>query len=322
MTGDLSEQLEKGLATFVRLTEENPYTGTPEQIVTLCLGIDAAATRLKRSTFSLFREETGINDKVFSKLRVIGKTLKQLSDKERRDVVNGLPASYSTIHVLCSISPAELVTGIRSKNISPATTVGAARAYAKQVRFPALAAADGGKGRWGAKQEHLWSVFRPEETPLAGEASKALEEALRRVCQQHGVVLRQATTAGIASLREEERGKRAAFWREVLEGELTHKWFLQLPEDVKKQFNLKTIDELRDTPLRQFTGFLIKADGGRGKFWETHGEAYVSKVQYLMESTEDRAQRFNLKRRLEEVLGDRRELAIWNNTVLKRSGLL
>ena len=41
------------------------------------------------------------------------------------------------------------------------------------------------------------------------------------------------------------------------------------------------------------------------------------KVQYLMESTEDRAQRFNLKRRLEEVLGDRKELAIWNNTILK-----
>ena len=291
----MSDPLEKGLATLVQLAEENPYTGNAEQITTLSLGIDAAATRLKGPTFSLFREETGINEKVFSKLRVIGKTLKQLTDKERRDVVKGLPASYSTIHVLCSISPAELVTGIRNKSITPGTSVSAARAYAKQVRFPAVAAADGEKGRWGAKQQHLWSVFRPEETPIAGEASKALEEALRRVCQEHGVVLRQATTAGITTLREEERGKRAAFWREVLEGELTHKWFLGLPDEVKTQFNLKTIDEVRDTPLRTFTGFLIRADGGRDHFWQEHGQAYVSKVQYLMESTEDRAQRFRDK---------------------------
>ena len=47
-----------------------------------------------------------------------------------------------------------------------------------------------------------------------------------------------------------------------------------------------------------------------------------AKVQFLMESTEDRAQRFNLKRRLEQVLGDRKELAIWNNLILKSSGLL
>ena len=318
----MSDALEKGLETFLRLAEENPYTGTAEQIINLSLGIDAAATRLKKTTFLLFRDKTGINEKVFSKLRIIGKTLKTLKDNDRREVIKGLPASYSTIHVLCSITPAELTTGIRSKSITSDTTVSAARAYTKQIRFPALAATDGDKGRWGTKQEHLWSVFRPEETPLAGEASKALEEALRRVCQEHGVVLRQATTAGITTLREEERGKRAAFWREVLEGELTHKWFSALPSEVKKQFNLKTIDELRDTPLRQFTGFLIKADGGRDKFWQEHGQAYTSKVQYLMESTEDRAQRFNLKRRLEEVLGDRRELAIWNNTILKRSGLL
>ena len=108
----------------------------------------------------------------------------------------------------------------------------------------------------------------------------------------------------------------------MLEEELTQKWFVELPDEVKKQFNLKTIDEVRDTPLRSFTGFLIRADGGRENFWQTHGQAYVSKVQFLMESTEDRAQRFNLKRRLEEVLGDRKELAIWNNTILKRSGLL
>ena len=110
----MSDALEKGLETFLRLAEENPYTGTAEQIINLSLGIDAAATRLKKPTFLLFRDKTGINEKVFSKLRIIGNTLKTLKDKDRREVIKGLPASYSTIHVLCSITPAELTTGIRS----------------------------------------------------------------------------------------------------------------------------------------------------------------------------------------------------------------
>ena len=313
---------DKNLDTALRVVRENPYTGTAQQVVTTSLAVAEAATQMDASTFALYREGTGIGEKVFSKLRVIGKTLLKLNDAERREVVKGLPASYSTIHLLCSISPAELVTGVRNKSITPSISVRGARDYTKQVRFPQLAASDGEKGRWGAKQEHLWSIYRPEELALAGDALKSLEEALRVVCQEHGVLLRQANPAGTRTLREEERGRRAALWREMLEKELTQKWFKELPEDVKKQFNLKTVDEVRDTPLRNFTGFLIRADGGRENFWGKHGQAYVAKVQFLMESTEDRAQRFNLKRRLEEVLGDRKELAIWNTLILKNSGLI
>lgn len=310
----------EALVTFKRFVEENPYTGTAEQVVTLSIGLAEAGIRLDASTFALYKQETGIGEKVFSKLKVIGKHLRKLTDKERRDVVKGLPASYSTIHVLCSISTDELVTAVRTKNVTPSTSVREAKEYAKQVRFPQQAAKDGEIGRWGAKQEHLYSVFRPEDTPLGGEALSTLEEELRRVCEAHGVGLRKAT-AGTKTLREEERGRYADYWRGVLERELTSKWFNGLDDEVKKQFNLKTIDEMRDAPLRSFTGFLIKADGGREKFWEKHGQAYVAKVQFLMAHTEDRAQRFNLKRRLEEVMGNRKELAIWNNVMLKSSGL-
>ena len=90
----------------------------------------------------------------------------------------------------------------------------------------------------------------------------------------------------------------------------------------QKQFNIKTVDELRDTPLRQFTGFLINADLGREKFWKIHGQAYVAKVQFLMNTTEDNAQRYNHKRRLEDVMGKRTELAVWNNVILKNSGFI
>ena len=51
-----------------------------------------------------------------------------------------------------------------------------------------------------------------------------------------------------------------------------------------------------------------------------HGQNYVAKVHLEMEKTDDHAQRYNLKRRLEEVLGDRQELAIWTNLILKEGG--
>ena len=89
--------------------------------------------------------------------------------------------------------------------------------------------------------------------------------------------------------------------------------FRFVPEEVKKKFNIKTIEELHETPLRSFTGFLINADGGRKEFWNKYGKAYLARVNVLMEKTDDRAQRHNLKRRIEQVLNEHRELIEWQN---------
>ena len=72
--------------------------------------------------------------------------------------------------------------------------------------------------------------------------------------------------------------------------------------------------------LSTFTNFLQRIDRGKAEFWQKHGQNYVAKVHLEMEKTDDHAQRYNLKRRLEEVLGDRRELAIWTNLMLKEGG--
>ena len=320
MTKEIS--LDDALDGFKHFCAENPYTGTTQQIVTLSLGLYEAGKRLKPAAFRLYKEATDINPKIVSKLNVIGKTLGKLNEKERRDVVKQLPASYSTIHLLCSLPPNELVTAARSGSLTPTISIREAKDYVTQVRFPQIAATDGDKGRWGAKQEHLFSVYRPEEHPLAGEALQALETALRQVCADYGVELRHAKSNSTKTLKQQARAEREVFWRGLLQKELTRNWFVKQPEAVKKQFNLKTMEELHEAPLRSFTGFLIKADGGRELFWEKHGQAYVAKLQLLMEKTEDNAQRYNLKRRLEEVMETRRELTVWNNIMLKNSGFL
>ena len=153
MTKEIS--LDDALDGFKHFCAENPYTGTTQQIVTLSLGLHEAGKRLQPSAFRLYKEATDINPKIVSKLNVIGKTLGKMNEKERRDVVEKLPASYSTIHLLCSLPPNELVTAARSGSLTPSISIREAKDYVTQVRFPQIAATDGDKGRWSIKQEHL-----------------------------------------------------------------------------------------------------------------------------------------------------------------------
>ena len=316
---------EKGLATFKKLVAENPHTGTVQQVVNLSIGIATAAERLSPATLAIYRDASGVGEKVFSKLKVIGERIGQLDDKIRRDIINGLPASYSTIHLLCSLKADELTTAVRTQQVTPKTSVRAAQTFVRQVRFPRQSLGGGNveKGRWSVKEETLYRVCRPEDTPLSKDLQRQLEDDLRKVCSRYGMDVRRATNEGTTALRDADRKERAAFWREVLEEQLPQKWFQETDKEVRKTFNVKDVEEIWDAPLRTFTGFLIKAGKGREHFYEEHGQAYVAKLHYLQETTESRATRYNLKRRIDEVLAHKEgtKLAIWRNVVWKNSGL-
>ncbi len=299
---------------------ENLYKGTTEEIVKVSLLIAQASETMDKSVFALYKEQTNINTKIFSKLKVIGERLLEIDEKKRREVIKQLPSSYSTIHVLCSLKSEELVTATKSKVITPKISIREAKDYIRQVLFPKMAAKDGEKGRWGYKQEHLYSIYRPDDVSLGGEVLLSLEGALRRVCNDYGVTLQHPKNSGAATLRKQERTIREQFWRGVLQKELTTRWFNKMPDMTKKQFNMRNVQELQEAPLRSFTGFIIKATGSRDIFWEKHSEAYIAKLNMLMEGTEDAGQRYNYRRRMEEVISKRTELAIWNNVMLKEGG--
>lgn len=322
----MSGASDKALEDFVSLLAKNPHTGTAEQVVTLSLAIAEAHQTLPAGTFALSKEASGLGDKVFSKLKVIGERLGQLDLKTRTEVIKGLPDSYSTIQVLCSLKPEELATAIKTKQVTPKISVRAASAYVKKVRFPrqAVVPAEVGMPRWSRADEVLYQVIRPESTVLGEDLQLHLQIELREVCARYGAELHKAKSTSTIALREADRKEKAAFWRQVLEDELPQKWFQETNEAVRKQFNLKVVEEVWDAPLRTFTGFLIRTGGGQAKFYEEHGQAYVAKLHYLQEATESRTNRYNLKRRIEEVLGHEKgiELAKWRNIVLKNSGLI
>ena len=190
------------------------------------------------------------------------------------------------------------------------------------MRFPALV----GQLQESSKQQEIFRVFQHQNSPLDGDALESLQEELQGVCERFGVVVQAPQATSITLLRKQDRADREVFWRNALEAELPLEWFEETNSEVRKQFNLKTVEEVYNTPLRQFTGFLIRSSGGRSRFWELFGRAYVCKLHMEQEKTNDRTQRHNWKRRLEEVFADDakggRELAIWNNRMLKGAGFV
>ena len=309
------------LAKLLQVAAENPHTGSAEQVVTLALCVAQSSERLSVPAYQVFRSEVGVGEKVFSKLKTIGEHLQELTDARRRVLLKGLPASYSTIHVLCSLKADELITGVKSKAITPKTSVRAARIYVNEVRYPIKKVQGVRPERISVREQSLFRVCRLEAAELEEIIYGQLKTELEEVCSRYGVELRSGLETEAVTVKDAERKAKALFWRSVLEEELNEKWFSSTDEAVRKSFNLKTVDEVRDTPLRLFTGFLIKNTGSRESFWWQHGQAYIAKVQYLMESTEDKAQSYNLRRRLAEVFATRTELGQWGNRMSKNSGL-
>ncbi len=297
---------------------ENPYTGSANQIIHLSIGIHQASLELDRNSFRELKEESGIGDKIFSKLKVIGKTMSDLNKEQIDEASRFLPDSYSTIHVLSSLTAKELITGIKKKSFDRNISIRTAKEYVKQIKFPRLA----GKIIENKLKDNVFLISMPSDRKLTEEQTKSFKLSLELICSQYGAALEETNSGTTTSLKQKDRAEREVFWRGVLEKEISIEWFEQTNDDIKKQFNIKSIEELRTGPLRSFTGFLMCAGGGREVFWDKFARGYIAKLNLEQEVTGNRTQRYNIKRRLDEVLEKRTELAVWNNAMLKSSGFL
>ena len=311
------------IANAIQIAKDNPFDGTIQQVCNLSISIAESSKTMDKSVFNLYKEKIGIEPKTFSKLKVIGEKLLEANEQDKKAIINDLPASYGTLHIICSkLSIEEIKTAIKGRCITKTLSFRGADKYVKQIRFPHKFANDGDKGRWSIKQDHLFSIFRRDTIVLEGEALERCENALRKICKEYQLDLRNPKEDSIASIRVEERATKAAFWRRRLEELVTEKWFAEQSAEIKKQFNLKKVEEVIDAPLRTFTGFLVCCGCGKKKFFDVWGKAYIAKVHMLEETTEDAANRYNYRRRLEEKLGDKRELLVWNNMVLSNAGFI
>ena len=306
------------LDTALDITKKHSYTGTTNDIVTLSLTISKSKKLFDKSIYNIFTEKSNITPKIFSNLKKIGDRMDELPIDAREEVCRSFPPSYRTIYNLCSLRPEEIKTAVKNKSITKDISYRESDYLVKQIRFPSKLVTENDKGRWSIKQEHLYSIFRSNDVYMGGERTYSFEEDLRRLCKNYGLSFRKSNQSiSSTAIRHQERRERCLFWRQVLEKEISPIWFMEVSNELKKQFNLKNVDELIDAPLRTFTGFIMRSGCGKKNFYEEYGKPYVAKLNMLMEQTENNANRYAYKKRIEEKLGDKRELLIWNNLITK-----
>ncbi len=306
------------LDTALDITKKHSYTGTTNDIVTLSLTISKSKKSFDKSIYDIFTEKSNITPKIFSNLKKIGDRMDELPIDAREEVCRSFPPSYRTIYNLCSLRPEEIKTAVKNKSITKDISYRESDYLVKQIRFPSKLVTENDKGRWSIKQEHLYSIFRSNDVYMGGERTYSFEEDLRRLCKNYGLSFRKSNQSiSSTAIRHQERRERCLFWRQVLEKEISPIWFMEVSNELKKQFNLKNVDELIDAPLRTFTGFIMRSGCGKKNFYEEYGKPYVAKLNMLMEQTENNANRYAYKKRIEEKLGDKRELLIWNNLITK-----
>lgn len=304
------------LDTALDITRKHPYTGTTDDIVTLSLTISKSNKIFDKSIYKIFTEKSNITPKIYSNLKKIGDVMDTLPIDVKQEVCRSFPPHYRTIYNLCRLKPEEIKTAVKNKTITKNISFRDSDYLVKQIKYPSKLVTENDKGRWSVKQEHLYSIFRSNDVYMGGERTYSFEEDLRQLCKTYGLSFRKSNQSiSSTAIRHQERRERCLFWRQVLEKEITPIWFMEISNDLKKQFNLKNVDELIDAPLRTFTGFIMRSKCGKKKFYEEYGKPYVAKLNMLMEQTENNANRYAYRKRIEEKLGDKRELMIWNNLI-------
>ena len=297
--------------------KNNPYKGTAKQIAKLSISIAQSAQIFDHSVFALYKDKINISPKIFSKLKVIGETLLEVKEQERNLLINQFPDSYTTIHILCSITTKDLVTAAEKGDITANTTAKEAQLYVQQIRFPT---GDGEKGKWGYKQEHLFNIVRPDDVPMSTTSLNNLKSDIRKICLEYGAELQVANPSGTTPLRQQERKEKALFWKSILNKQIDQKWFDKTPKSTRKKFNIQSLDDLNESDIKTFTSFIIKVEGSKDIFWNTYGKAYICKLQILAEEHPETGQRYNYRKRLKSYLQDKNELRIWNDLVLEENG--
>ena len=60
------------------IAKQNPYKGTSDQIAKLSISIAETFSSVSAQEFALYKEKTGIQPKIFSKLKVIGEVVNKI----------------------------------------------------------------------------------------------------------------------------------------------------------------------------------------------------------------------------------------------------
>ena len=246
--------------------------------------IAAADQDWDKATIAAFQKEQEVHPKVWGKLVAIHK-------KQRlKDYLDQLPASYTALYALVVMSEDEFSAAVdaellKTKNLSSRAILDWTKAYRLK--------------RTGIEQEMPLTLVLKED--LSAERQQDLLVALKQVAVQFGAEVREGKR-GLrqAEVKAEGRATLASHIEEELMREIGEV-VAEAPEDLKSRFGISSAGELIAAPRATFTGFFHNLVGKvKIEFWRQFGRAYLLKIARDFNLTDSRAERFQLKKRIQE----------------------
>jgi hypothetical protein len=248
--------------------------------------IAAADQDWEKSTVTAFQDQQKIHKKVWDKLIGIHR------DQRLRPLQDSLPASYTALYALVVMKDEELDAAIsddllKKKNLSSRAILDWTKAYRL-------------KGT-GIEQEIPMTLVLKQD--LSPQRHQELLEALKDVATQYGAEVRE----GKRGLKQSEVKAEA---RVALAGQIEEELILEIgtvvlnaPDDLKTRFGIANAAELIEGSRSTFTGFFQNLVGKvDGVFWRDYGRAYCLKIARDYNLTDSRAERFQLKDRIQKAI--------------------
>ena len=274
------------------------YGSTAQEVLKTAQVLVQQEHQLSAEDLRAFRDGTTWHPKVFSKLLGIGKDQRLVGMAER------LPASYSSIYPLTTLSDAELKAAASEGIVRPDASSREILDWIKVKRLE------------GMDLPETITLSATSKAALTQERKAALLAALQQAAEPFGISIEEGTTdRGTRRAAKASRELRSDDLLQRLSNDLKQV-VLDAPGVLLKEFEVSDAASLADGEIRVLTGMLVRLCGGSAGMWETYGKQYCLKVALEFNKTESRAQRFNYRRRLLEVKEKHKDLSDFVNYLL------
>ena len=245
--------------------------------------VAAANASWDKGTISTFQMNQDLHPKVWDKLVAIH------NDQRLLPLRKDLPASYTALYALVVMKDEELKAAEAEGGIKSSASSRSILDWTKAYRL---------KGS-GIEQEMPLTLVLKDD--LTAERQQDLLDALKEVALQYGAEVREGK--GGLKQAEVKAGARKAVADRIEEEliRLLGPVMLSAPDDLKQKFQVRSATDLIEGPRTTFTGFFQNLVGKvDGLFWRQFGRAYCLKIARDFNLTESRAERFQLKKRIQD----------------------
>ena len=260
------------------------FGATAAEVLETAALIAAADQDWDKATIAAFQREQAIHPKVWGKLVSIA-----MSTNLRSLPQEDLPASYTALYALVVMTPQELKAAAAEGVIRSNASSRSILEWTKAFRL---------RGTGIEQEVPLTLVLKQEMKPAQ---QQTLLEALKEVADQFGADLLEGK-GGVkqASIKSDQRKALAQQIEEHLMQEIGSV-VASAPDDLKHRFGVASAADLISAPRATFTGFFQNLVGKvKIEFWKQFGRAYCLKIARDFNLTESRAERFQLKKRIQE----------------------